>query len=145
MFLQIRHGRLHEIELPSQQYFLEIEDSEIASIDSYSSEAQALQVGRSKVFLRDRNVDPSVTGVRVPQATFNVALPAFIHLVLLPHRHWSVLVEDQHVIAVEVFDRYCVIAVFHIQILFCWIHREQLYFFIYPLFSSHQVKPQISY
>lgn len=119
MFLQIRHGRLHEIELPSQQYFLEIEDSEIASIDSYSSEAQGLQVGRSKVFLRDRNVDPSVTGVRVPQATLNVALPAFIHLVLLPHRHWSVLVEDQHVIAVEVFDRYCVIAVFQIQILFC--------------------------
>lgn len=103
--LQIRHGRLHEIELPSSQYYLEMEDTEIASIDSYSSEAQALQVGRTKISLRDRNVDPNVSGLRVPQATINVALPAFIHLVLLPHRHWSVLVDDKHVITVEVFDR----------------------------------------
>lgn len=103
--LQIRHGRIHEIELPSQQYHLEIEDSGIATIDSYSSEAHALVVGRTKVSLRDKNVDPSVSGVRVPQATINVALPAFIHLVLLPHRHWSVLVEDTHAITVEVFDR----------------------------------------
>ena len=84
---------------------MEVEDSDVASIDSRSSEAQALQVGRTKVSLRDRNVDPHVAGVRVPQASINVALPAFIHLVLLPHRHWSVLVEDKHVISVEVFDR----------------------------------------
>lgn len=102
--LQIRHGRLHEIELPSEQYQLEIEDNEIASIDSSTSEAQALQVGRTKVSLRDNNVS-GLSGMRVPQATINVALPAFIHLVLLPHRHWSVLVEDKHVITVEVFDR----------------------------------------
>lgn len=103
--LQIRHGRIHEIELPSQQYYLEIEDSDIASIEPRSSEAHALVVGRTKVSLRDKNVDPNVSGVRVPQATINVALPAFIHLVLLPHRHWSILVEDKHAITVEVFDR----------------------------------------
>jgi len=107
--LQIRHGRIHEIELPSQQYHLEIEDSKIASIDPYTSEAQGLAVGRTKVSLRDKNVDPNVSGVRVPQATINVALPAFIHLILLPHRHWSVLVDDEHAITVEVFDR-CVLS-----------------------------------
>ena len=103
---QVRHGRLREIELPSQQYYLEIENKSVASMDSTSSIAQGHAVGSTIVSLRDLNVNPQEANVRVPTATIHVALPAFLRLNLLPHQHWSVLVGGRHTIAVEVYDRW---------------------------------------
>lgn len=70
------------------------------------SYACGLNFGRTKVVLRDRNVDSSESGaVRLPTAYLTVAFPAYLTLSLLPHRNWAVLVNQICTIVIEIFDR----------------------------------------
>ena len=42
--------------MPSNQYFLEIKDDELASVDEKTSVATALQLGDTEVVLKDRSI-----------------------------------------------------------------------------------------
>lgn len=103
--LQVQHGKLEEIPLPSPQYYLEVEDSSIAVMHKTSSSVRGLSLGRTKIILRDRNVDASESGaVHLPTASLTVTTPAYLTLSLLPHRNWAVLVNQLCTIVIEMFD-----------------------------------------
>ncbi|XP_075220860.1 nucleoporin 210 [Lycorma delicatula] len=102
---QVQYGKLEEIKLPSPQYFLEVEKKEIAVTDKTSSLVRGLDLGRTKIILRDRNVDITESDIHFPSASLTVTAPAYLALSLLPHRNWAVLVNQLCTIVVELFDR----------------------------------------
>ncbi|XP_049962965.1 nuclear pore membrane glycoprotein 210 [Schistocerca serialis cubense] len=101
---QIQHGKLEEI-INSQQYYLEMEDHSIASLDKRTNIVTGKKLGKTKVLLHDRNVNEKETGIKIPSASLTVASPAYIKLDILPHHNWAVIVEDYYEIVVEVYDK----------------------------------------
>ncbi|XP_039276668.1 nuclear pore membrane glycoprotein 210 [Nilaparvata lugens] len=103
---QVQAGKLEEITLPSQQYYLEVEDSGVATLERSShAVVVAAATGRTRVVLRDRNADADDEAApRLPSASLTVAASAYLVLNLLPHRNWHVQVDQRCTIAVDIFD-----------------------------------------
>lgn len=70
-----------------------------------SSLVRGLDFGRTKIILRDRNVDTSEGDVHLPSSSLTVTEPAYLTLSLLPNHNWAVLVNQLCTIVVELFDR----------------------------------------
>lgn len=108
--LQLKMGRLTEISL-SNQYFMEIDDNEVASIRGTS--ATALKIGRTSVILRDRNVpygddyfdDSQMIKPSAPSARITVANPKKLSLSLLPHNNWITVEGERHEIALDLYTK----------------------------------------
>ncbi|XP_029037862.1 nuclear pore membrane glycoprotein 210 [Osmia bicornis bicornis] len=101
--MQARHGRLEEISLPSNQYYLEAENPDILKIDNDHDSAYAKFYGRTKVFLHDKNVRDEYP-VILPSAIVNVNDVAYINLAVLPNRNWGLILGHTHEIVVELYD-----------------------------------------
>lgn len=107
--LQLKLGKLQEISL-NNQYFLEIDDTNVASIKG--TVGTGLKVGRTMVVLRDRNVpkDATFTGdeltkTSVPSARITVANPKKLGLNLLPYNNWITVEGEKHEIAVDLYTQ----------------------------------------
>ncbi|KAK7861839.1 hypothetical protein R5R35_000596 [Gryllus longicercus] len=103
--LQVKNGRLEEVLLLTQQYYWEVLDTNIASLDEKTSMVTALSPGKTRVVLHDRNIDESEKVARIPTANLVVSEPAYLTLTILPHRNWAVLVGENYEIIVDVFDK----------------------------------------
>ncbi|XP_017888230.1 nuclear pore membrane glycoprotein 210 [Ceratina calcarata] len=101
--MQARQGRLEEISLPSSQYYLEAESPDVLEIDNDHDFAYAKSLGRTKVFLHDKNVRDEYP-VILPSATVNVNDVSYITLVVLPNRNWGLILGHTHEIVVELYD-----------------------------------------
>ncbi|XP_076658304.1 nucleoporin 210 [Halictus rubicundus] len=101
--MQARQGRLEEISLPSSQYYLEAENPNILEIDNDHDFAYARSLGRTKVFLHDKNVRDEYP-VILPSATVTVNYVAYITLAVLPSRNWGLILGHTHEIVVELYD-----------------------------------------
>ncbi|KAI4492422.1 hypothetical protein M0804_002213 [Polistes exclamans] len=101
--MQIHQGRLETINLPSSQYYLEAENPDMLDIDNDISNAYALSMGRTKVFLHDKNVRDEYP-VILPSAVVNVNSVAYISLAVLPNRNWGLILGQTHEIVVELYD-----------------------------------------
>ncbi|XP_054278791.1 nuclear pore membrane glycoprotein 210-like [Macrosteles quadrilineatus] len=105
--LQMQNGRLDEISLPSPQYVLDVEDSDVIVIDASVSVVRGLRLGQTRVVLRDRHrvLDGETGVVKLPTATVVVTEPAHLRLALQPHNNWAVLVDEPCTIQVLLYDR----------------------------------------
>ncbi|KMQ97059.1 putative nuclear pore membrane glycoprotein 210 [Lasius niger] len=101
--MHTRQGRLEEISLPSNQYYLEAESSDILEIDNDHDIAYGRKTGRTKVFLHDKNVRDEYP-VILPSATVNVHEVSYISLSVLPNRNWGLVLGHTHEIIVELYD-----------------------------------------
>ncbi|XP_001601346.4 nuclear pore membrane glycoprotein 210 [Nasonia vitripennis] len=101
--VQVHQGRLEEIHIPSSQYYLEAENTQILEINNARASAYALKIGKTKVLLYDKNVHEEY-GVILPTATVNVNDVAYITIAALPHRSKSLILGFTHEIIVEMFD-----------------------------------------
>ncbi|XP_067631860.1 nuclear pore membrane glycoprotein 210 [Eurosta solidaginis] len=109
--LQLKMGKLTEISL-NDQYYLAIEDANIASIKA--SSATALKLGKTTVVLRDRNApinqesshfDSSVVKASTPSARITVAEPVRLGISLLPYNNWITVEGEKHEIALDLYTR----------------------------------------
>jgi hypothetical protein len=96
---------LEEVVLPSQQYFLELQDTAVATLDERTVVATALTEGKARVLLHDRNVDEKEAGIHLPSATLTVCEPHYLALAILPHRNWVLMTQERYEIVVEIYDR----------------------------------------
>lgn len=101
--MHTRQGRLEEISLPMSQYYLEAENSGILEIDNDHDFAYGRKLGRTKVFLHDKNVRDEYP-VILPSAMVNVHEVAYISLSVLPNRNWGLVLGHAHEIVVELYD-----------------------------------------
>lgn len=92
--------------LPSQQYFLELQDPGLAVLNDSTAVVTALKKGKTRVLLHDRNVDEKDAGIHIPSATITVNDPCYLTLAILPHHNWNLMVDEHYEITVEVYDRY---------------------------------------
>ncbi|TGZ53948.1 nuclear pore membrane glycoprotein 210 [Temnothorax longispinosus] len=101
--MHTRQGRLEEISLPLSQYYLEAEYPDILEIDNDHDFAYGRTLGRTKVFLHDKNVREEYPVV-LPSAIVNVHEVAYISLSVLPNRNWGLVLGHAHEIVVELYD-----------------------------------------
>ncbi|EFN86735.1 Nuclear pore membrane glycoprotein 210 [Harpegnathos saltator] len=101
--MHTRQGRLEEISLPLSQYYLKAENSDILEIDNNYDLAYARKMGRTKVFLHDKNVREEYS-VILPSATVNVHEVVKMSLSVLPNRNWGLVLGHTHEIVVELYD-----------------------------------------
>lgn len=64
-----------------------------------------MNIGKTRVYLHDRNVNENESGLKPPSATVYVTYPSRVSMTLLPHRNWAVMMGEQHDLLVEVFAR----------------------------------------
>ncbi|ENN74710.1 hypothetical protein YQE_08827, partial [Dendroctonus ponderosae] len=100
----INNGRMEEISMPNNQYYIEAEDSTIASSYKQSGNVTALIQGKTRIVLRDRNVDKDDPLLKLPAATLHVVEPDYILLNVMPHKNWAILVGQHHDLTAEVYD-----------------------------------------
>ncbi|XP_011343708.2 nuclear pore membrane glycoprotein 210 isoform X2 [Ooceraea biroi] len=101
--MHTRQGRLEEISLPSNQYYLEAENPDILDIDNDRYFAYGHKTGRTKVFLHDKNVREEYP-VILPFAMVNIHEVAYISISVLPNRNWGLVLDHTHEIIVELYD-----------------------------------------
>lgn len=105
--LQLKSGRLHEISL-SNQYYLEIEDTEKVTINDRI--ATGVSLGNTFVVLKDRNVPDDLilnNGDKppLPKASITVVIPHKISLSLLPYYNWVTVQDETHTIALDLYSK----------------------------------------
>ena len=84
--------------MASSQYFLQVEDADVASVDVGSSVVTAKdKLESTTIFLRDKNVDvKSDSGeVKSPSADFFVVEPDHVSIDIDPYKSWIVLVGNK--------------------------------------------------
>lgn len=101
--MQVHQGRLDEINIPESQYYLEPEDSSVLELNNDC--ACALELGKTKVLLYDKNVHED-HGVVLPSATVQISEVSYISITVLPNRNWELILGHTHEIIVELYDRY---------------------------------------
>lgn len=77
----------------------------LSSFVNFAGDVTGLKIGRTKVVINDRNVDPSDSSVKLPSAMLVVVMPAYLTISILPHLNWAILVQDSHTIVVEAYSR----------------------------------------
>lgn len=103
----MKNGRFVEVQLPSAQYSLIVEDDSVAKqIIPWAMEA--LVVGQTRLILSDINskMSDADAAAYLPSVTLNVVSPAFMNLVLLPYKNWITTIYQPNAIVAEVYDRY---------------------------------------
>ncbi|CAG9763709.1 unnamed protein product [Ceutorhynchus assimilis] len=100
----INNGRMEEIAMPDSQYYIEAENTEIAASYKRTGNVNALKHGKTKIVLRDRNVDKNDPLLKLPAATLHVVQPEYIVLNVLPHKNWAILVGQHHDIVADLYD-----------------------------------------
>uniref|UniRef100_A0A8D8XUE4 Nuclear pore membrane glycoprotein 210 n=2 Tax=Cacopsylla melanoneura TaxID=428564 RepID=A0A8D8XUE4_9HEMI len=98
--LQLRHGRIVELSIPSTQYVFFIENESIAEAIDTRGNMLAVEQGRTKILLQYSN-DVSI---RLPHAFITVTEPQYLALSILPHRNWAVELDKTYTLVVDVYD-----------------------------------------
>ncbi|XP_034665021.1 nuclear pore membrane glycoprotein 210-like isoform X2 [Drosophila subobscura] len=98
--LQQKMDKLHDI-TESKQYFLEVEDTEVASVRGSTATGEAL--GRTRILLRDRNMPETDKNTKGPSTLLTVAEPHKLGISLLPYNNWVSVEGEKHEV---VFDLY---------------------------------------
>ncbi|XP_060653588.1 nuclear pore membrane glycoprotein 210 [Drosophila nasuta] len=102
--LQLKMDRLYEI-TSNMQYYLEVEDTDVAYLKGNS--ATGSRLGRTQVFLRDRNMphnsDNGLDKPKGPSALLTVAEPLKLGISLLPHNNWVTVQGERHEVAFDLY------------------------------------------
>ena len=104
--MKVKNGRFVEVPLPSTQYTLNIENENVAR--QYRPWAiETLSLGQTKLVLSDVNSKMSNVddATYLPSVTLNVVTPAYMNLVLLPHKNWITALYLSNAIVAELYDK----------------------------------------
>lgn len=106
--MQLKQGKLDDI-TDNSQYYLEIENTKLASIKGNTAVGNAL--GRTSVVLKDRNVgkrsigDGKTPTIPAPKASLTITKADKITVNLLPHYNWVTVEGEKHTIALDLRTR----------------------------------------
>ncbi|KAL4239762.1 hypothetical protein ACF0H5_000565 [Mactra antiquata] len=102
---QIRQNMVVAIQMPSSQYYLEVVDSSIGTLEAATSITTALELGETEVKLVDKNIKSSdVLGQ--PSAMLHVVSASYLGFVVLPDRKWVLETGRVYTILIEVYDQH---------------------------------------
>ncbi|XP_063400570.1 nuclear pore membrane glycoprotein 210-like [Mytilus trossulus] len=93
-----------EINMPSPQFLLEVQDSMICTLDASTSTATALELGSTEIVLTDKNIKEN-DSLTKPTAMLYVVTASYLAFVVLPHRKWVLETGRQYEILIELYDK----------------------------------------
>ncbi|XP_052692934.1 nuclear pore membrane glycoprotein 210-like [Crassostrea angulata] len=100
---QIKQSSMLEISLPSSQFVLEVEDTNVCLLDAKTSIAAGQQLGSTEIVLTDRNLKQDA--LVKPSAMLYVVAPSYLGFVVLPDKKWVLGTEKVYTILIELYDK----------------------------------------
>ncbi|XP_054706619.1 nuclear pore membrane glycoprotein 210-like [Uloborus diversus] len=100
----IKQGKAFPINLPSDQYYLEVIDETVATLDSATSVVTAFKYGSTNIVVKDRYI----TGREIaylPSSVIHVAVPSYLTLSVSPGDKWSLEEQKTYFVSVQIYDR----------------------------------------
>lgn len=102
----LKGQQMRELALPTEQYYLDVLDTKVASLDAASSTLTASKEGSTSIVLKDRNIKPGI-GLRQPTAEVNVMKPSYMSFHVepgTPGKEWTFQAKTQYIISLTVYD-----------------------------------------
>nr|XP_006822312.1 PREDICTED: nuclear pore membrane glycoprotein 210-like [Saccoglossus kowalevskii] len=99
---KLRQGKLTPVRLPSPQYWLEVKDNNIATLNAKTSIVTGTKHGHTDIILKDMNVREELSQ---PTAGIHVVEPGYLGFVVLPSRNWVLETGRKYEIIIEVYDK----------------------------------------
>ncbi|CAC5367420.1 NUP210 [Mytilus coruscus] len=93
-----------EINMPSPQFLLEVQDTMICTLDASTSTATALELGSTEIVLTDKNIKEN-DSLTKPSAMLYVVTASYLAFVVLPHRKWVLETGRKYEILIELYDK----------------------------------------
>uniref|UniRef100_UPI00358FE42E nuclear pore membrane glycoprotein 210 n=1 Tax=Myxine glutinosa TaxID=7769 RepID=UPI00358FE42E len=106
--LKLRHGRLLEIAMPSDQYKLQLQGDDmdilpVVQLEDDTSTITALRKGHSKLLLQHKNM--RMQGLsRLPNCSVYVTEPAFLGFSVHPGERWVLETGRDYAVTVDIYD-----------------------------------------
>ena len=103
----LKGQQIRELAMPSDQYYLQIADPKIASLDTAASVVTGLKDGATSITLKDRNINSDTAGLRQPTSDLVVAKPSYMRLLIEPGQdNWALQEGMIYIVNVALFDAY---------------------------------------
>ncbi|PAA63143.1 hypothetical protein BOX15_Mlig004751g1 [Macrostomum lignano] len=102
--LVFHQGNLNEVAMPSQQYYLNLNDKTKATLDTQTSRLTARELGEVEVSLYDRNIEETETFKR-PKSIVSIVEPSYLTFTALPGRRWVLDTTRAYTVIIDIFDR----------------------------------------
>ncbi|CAL1266447.1 unnamed protein product [Larinioides sclopetarius] len=100
----IKQGKAFPISLPSDQYYLEVADKTVATLDDAIATVTTLKYGTTNIVVKDRYI----TGREIaylPSAVIHVIPPSYLTLSVSPGDKWSLEEKKDYSVLVSLYDR----------------------------------------
>ncbi|CAN8028641.1 unnamed protein product [Ixodes persulcatus] len=94
-----------ELELPSEQYSLHVEDPLVAELDGFSSSVTARSLGHTSMVLRDSHLTLHEYS-RQPRAEIYVVKPSYLLFSVTPGDTWGLQEDTEYCVHVGLFDEH---------------------------------------
>ncbi|XP_063610154.1 nuclear pore membrane glycoprotein 210-like [Penaeus indicus] len=102
---QLKQGHLSTIDVRGSQYYLQVENNEVAELNDDSISITALSLGTTQVILKDKNVASSEL-VKQPTATVHVVDPSYLTISIAPHYNPALVRGRHYAFIVNVYDKH---------------------------------------
>ncbi|XP_067124588.1 nuclear pore membrane glycoprotein 210-like isoform X2 [Centruroides vittatus] len=99
----IKQRKAHIIPMPSDQYYLEISNTEIADLNPATSTVTGYKFGFTQIILKDKNIK-SEEILHQPSAGIHVVHPSFILFKVSPGNKWSLREKTTYTVYIELYD-----------------------------------------
>ena len=104
----LKNTQIKPLPLPSEQYYLEVADAKIASLDPATSTVTALKEGSTTIVLRDRNLKAGID-MKLPTAEITVTKPSYLMFYIepgTPGKEWALQDKTFYSFTIEIYDTY---------------------------------------
>lgn len=101
----IKSGEVHKLSMPSNQYYLEITNPKVASLNPEAATVTALSDGMTELVLKDRNIKLG-DGVRQPTVEIYIKRPSYLTISVSPGGNFALQELTNYVIEIQIFDDY---------------------------------------
>ncbi|CAN8010926.1 unnamed protein product [Ixodes pacificus] len=101
----VRKGTASDLELPSEQYSLHVEDPLVAELDGFSSSVTARSLGHTSMVLRDSHLTLHEYS-RQPRAEIYVVKPSYLLFSVTPGDTWGLQEDTEYCVQVGLFDEH---------------------------------------
>ncbi|GIY11089.1 hypothetical protein CDAR_380621 [Caerostris darwini] len=99
----IKQGKAFPISLPSDQYYLEVADKTVATLEDAVAVVTALKYGTSNIVVKDRYISGEIA--YLPSAVIHVTPPSYITLSVSPGDKWSLEEKREYSVLASLYDR----------------------------------------
>ena len=103
----LKGQQVRELTMPSDQYYLQVENTKVASLDTATSTVTGIKDGTTSITLKDRNINTDTAGLRQPTSDIVIAKPSYMRLVIEPGQdNWALQDGTVYTVNVALFDVY---------------------------------------